>query len=382
MKPRILFVGAGNIDRSQMAEEALVRESARGAIEVCGAGERPDWVVTLGERARVQCPELPGNPWRLHWPLDDLPDSSGTPMTEPAVLRRALDAMEDRLPGLIRMATTRPSARELDLQPGISTVVTGPRMFDPLIDLPRFVSVGFRVIELCLARDTEEFPWRDPGTIRSLRKAAEGHGVTIWSVHAPSVDNQVAAVDARVRQRFVDTLRRTLDVAEELGARVVPFHTGLSPDRVKAGSHSKAAMRSSLEAVAEHARSLACVPGWENAPPGWVDFEPEEIVHWILAMPADGMGFVCDTGHANLLGGDLEGYLPRLASRLASWHFNDNNGKEDIHLLPGRGTLDGRAVRKLREEMNYVGPLILEVWNDRDELQEFLHVARGIAATL
>jgi protein-tyrosine-phosphatase len=101
----VLFLCTGNSARSQMAE-ALVRAGAEGAIEAASAGSRPkplhpnavrvmaedhgidltghepkhldrlagrrfDWVITLCDRVREVCPELPGDPETIHWSIAD-----------------------------------------------------------------------------------------------------------------------------------------------------------------------------------------------------------------------------------------------------------------------------------------------------------------------
>lgn len=104
-RPRVLFVCTGNSGRSPMAE-ALLRARAEGSVEVASAGSRPkplhpaavrvlrdrhgidiegrppvalsslgrrrfDWVVTLCDRVREACPELPGAPELVHWSIAD-----------------------------------------------------------------------------------------------------------------------------------------------------------------------------------------------------------------------------------------------------------------------------------------------------------------------
>ena len=184
MIPRILFICTGNAGRSQIAE-ALARCGWPETIEVCSAGVAPcpnlhptacslmaergcplegqvpksvreacaesvEWVVTIGDRALTECPEIPGNPWRVHWPIADPADADGTPRSEP-LWRATLDEIESRMPEVVRLTQSLPNARSLDGVRGISTVVTEPERFEPAAHLPVFSAVGFRVLELCLA---------------------------------------------------------------------------------------------------------------------------------------------------------------------------------------------------------------------------------------
>jgi ArsR family transcriptional regulator, arsenate/arsenite/antimonite-responsive transcriptional repressor / arsenate reductase (thioredoxin) len=100
---RLLFVCAGNSARSQLAE-AIARELAQGSVEVLSAGPQPtmvhpvaltvlkelglpaedlrskgieqvrgkfDFVVTLCDVAREDCPPFAGRPELVHWSLPD-----------------------------------------------------------------------------------------------------------------------------------------------------------------------------------------------------------------------------------------------------------------------------------------------------------------------
>ena len=104
MKRRVLVVCSGNSARSQMAE-ALIRHEAGDVFEVSSAGTHPgqvrveavavmldlgidisaqgskaltefegqkfDFVITVCDKAREECPVFPGEPQRLHWPFED-----------------------------------------------------------------------------------------------------------------------------------------------------------------------------------------------------------------------------------------------------------------------------------------------------------------------
>jgi protein-tyrosine-phosphatase len=101
---RVLFLCTGNSSRSQIAE-ALATELSDGAIRAASAGSHPkpvhtnavrvmsergvdlsgrrskhldefvgerfDYVITLCDRVRENCPEFPGGPKAIHWSIPD-----------------------------------------------------------------------------------------------------------------------------------------------------------------------------------------------------------------------------------------------------------------------------------------------------------------------
>lgn len=137
---RILFLCTGNSARSQMAE-ALVRELSGGTVEARSAGSRPrpvhpsavrvlaargidisgssskhvrrfartrfDYVVSLCDRVREVCPELPGEPQTIHWSIPDPAAEAGDAAEVDAAFERTCAALETRLHFLLHLLAER-----------------------------------------------------------------------------------------------------------------------------------------------------------------------------------------------------------------------------------------------------------------------------------
>ncbi len=133
---RVLFLGAHNGTRSQMAEGILrelgggrvetasagtevtrvhplaVREMADRGIDVSGhrskhidefLGERFEYVVTVCDNAREACPVFPGDPECIHW---SIPDPSAVEGEEPkrrVAFKRAADELVTRIRYLLAL---------------------------------------------------------------------------------------------------------------------------------------------------------------------------------------------------------------------------------------------------------------------------------------
>jgi arsenate reductase (thioredoxin) len=129
-KKRVLILCTGNSARSQMAE-GLLRHDGGGRFEVFSAGVSPsrvrpeaieamrevgidisgqrsksveefagqafDYVITVCDNAREQCPFFPAETKRIHWSFDDPAAAQGDETARLAVFRRVRDEIRARL---------------------------------------------------------------------------------------------------------------------------------------------------------------------------------------------------------------------------------------------------------------------------------------------
>ena len=127
---RILVLCTGNSARSQMGE-GLFRHDGRGAYEVESAGTKPghvrpeaiavmkelgidisghrsksvnefegqafDYVVTVCDNARDNCPVFPAGTERIHWSFEDPAAVQGTEEERLAAFRRIRDQIQERV---------------------------------------------------------------------------------------------------------------------------------------------------------------------------------------------------------------------------------------------------------------------------------------------
>jgi arsenate reductase len=60
-----------------------------------------DVIVTLSEEAKAHCPRWPGDPVRVHWPVDN-PMSASCPAERESKFRKCYDTMQNRVDALIK----------------------------------------------------------------------------------------------------------------------------------------------------------------------------------------------------------------------------------------------------------------------------------------
>ena len=127
---RVLILCTGNSARSQMAE-GLLRHDGGAGFEVYSAGVRPtgvrpeaveamreigidisahrskpveefegrpfDYVITVCDNAKEQCPVFPAATRRVHWSFDDPAEAEGDFTARLSVFRRVRDEIRARL---------------------------------------------------------------------------------------------------------------------------------------------------------------------------------------------------------------------------------------------------------------------------------------------
>jgi arsenate reductase len=60
-------------------------------------GQQIDYVITVCDNAKEQCPVFPGHAKRIHWSFDDPAAADGDELARLAVFRRVRDEISERL---------------------------------------------------------------------------------------------------------------------------------------------------------------------------------------------------------------------------------------------------------------------------------------------
>ena len=164
------------------------------------------------------------------------------------------------------------------------------------------------------------------------------------SIHAPTVDINIASLNDGIRAESVKQMKECIDYAESINAHAMTVHLG------KIGRNDpplrKAAMDFACESVGElvdHAQNV--IVSIENMPVRKA-FLGNKIEELEFVQKETGCNLTIDVGHGNTTKNNEE--LLELKN-ITYCHLNDNDGVKDQHITLGEGTLDLELLKKVKK---------------------------------
>lgn len=235
---------------------------------------------------------------------------------------------------------------------------------------------GFSAVELWAARP--HWDYDDPDQVARIARSSTQQGLAIVSVHGPfylHVDDAKAGrwltlyhEDPSVRTQALAELKKVLWTAADIGAPVVVVHW----EEVGRGSEELGA----LVEVAGEAGVQIALENSHNRPEASVETLLDVLDRLGSEAPA---GLCFDTGHANVAEDDLLAALRAAAPRLLAFHVHDNDGSEDAHLVPYRGSIDWTTFARSLDELELGRrPFTLELRRYRSYVDDLTAARRAV----
>ncbi|MBK7642677.1 MAG: sugar phosphate isomerase/epimerase [Planctomycetes bacterium] len=219
-----------------------------------------------------------------------------------------------------------------------------------------------------------------PGEPRAIAERARELGLTLAvetgarflldprRKHRPSLLEDSAAE----RERRLDFLRRSIDLAAELGAGLVSIWSGNAPLGERGDSPSGAPdelwerLAQGVARALEHARARGVRLGFEPEPGMFVE-RPAGYLELLrlLGERGKGLGLTLDVGHL-LVTGDLpvDEAIGALAPHLTHVHLDDIRAGVHEHRMFGSGELDLPLTLKALRDAGYAGMAAVELSRD------------------
>ena len=187
-----------------------------------------------------------------------------------------------------------------------------------------------------------------------------------YTIHAPFMDVNIAALGSKSRACSIEQIKDSIDLANEIDAKIVVVHPGLVPFLLKEMPEKIYDIADkSIEEIASYSNDLGVSTTIENMPAF------ESMIYQDLNRLNDivekcGIAMTLDIGHANhsKISPD-EMYF----DSIKHIHAHDNLGDDDTHLALGEGSIQLNDIINTFEEKNYKGIYMIEV-NTKDSIKK------------
>ena len=227
-----------------------------------------------------------------------------------------------------------------------------------LIDaIPILADQGVTAIEIG-NHYPHDFNSNDPEEIRELIDQIKTCGIRIHSIHAPFGEFfDISSLNDNIHERGVTSLIETIELAGLLNANCIIVHASniVEDNRKRRFDRACGVIRE----ISNIARDSGIMLALENLPSQYLGYTTEELFIMLGSAAKDSTGICFDSGHANLTDNFYK-YANLLLPWAITTHLHDNNGIEDQHLFPGKGTIDWRKFYKQYRESKCGATIMLE----------------------
>jgi sugar phosphate isomerase/epimerase len=216
--------------------------------------------------------------------------------------------------------------------------------------LKKFAGAGFNTVEIWA--DQIHLDPRNNPDLESITKIVTENNLSIHSVHAPFHGLFVGSVDETELRETEHWILASIHYASKLKAKIVVVHP-LTIDLKKVDQTSLAATQQLISRLVDEAEKVGVTIAIENlpfAPPIYTSMQS-----LVELFPDQRIGFCLDIGHSYLNHFDILNEIKVSGSRLVSSHISNNDGKSDLHSLPGNGKIDmDQVLETLRTKTDLV----------------------------
>ena len=248
----------------------------------------------------------------------------------------------------------------------VSGYGTGFSRADVERELSALSSMGFGSVQFEVFEREMLEGWEGLGYKSAFSTASET-GIKVSAFVAHFVGHYFASSNEDCSGAALSDFSRVLEILDTVDNEVpaaVPLlpHKGKEPaDKAKTADLLALMNRK----AAEHGRDfiIEIVPA--SAAGSYSEFIESEP--W--KQTCSEIGFLLDTGHANVTGENIPQLIDRMGDRLKALHLSDNDGKVNLSLKPGDGSLDWNEITASLYRNGYKGSFDLEIVADKTQLE-------------
>ncbi len=219
--------------------------------------------------------------------------------------------------------------------------------------IEQYAKAGIAAMEISVREGAEdEIRWD------ALRRAAEQHGVELWSFHLPfSEEISIANPDKALREKTIALHAGLIAKAADAGVKTVILHPSSEPIAESARGDAIKTAQESLGKIAQIAAGAGTTVAVENLPRTCLGRTSAEMLELLCA--DERLKSCLDTNH--LLTQPLSEYIREVGSRLITLHVSDYDFGNERHWLPGEGKICWQGLIDTLKSVHYSGPFLYEV---------------------
>lgn len=251
----------------------------------------------------------------------------------------------------------------------------------PMIEsLRRSNDAGFKVFEAGFCRalygqnDLVEDNWEQ--LMYDLRNEAEKLGVEFSQSHPVFIPGNFDEKPVEFQQLYNEMMKRSIIASSILGAKWAVLHP-VEEREVTAFDTEYNIKKNTeffgwvIELAKKHNVGIIFenMPERENSKRRFCS-HAGELAALIDSFNDPDIGACWDFGHGNFLYKDQRVALRTLGKRIKGTHVQDNNGKEDAHMLPFHGNIDWHSIMPVLTEIGYEGDFNFEVHKEFDNIPD------------
>ncbi|UCG36421.1 MAG: sugar phosphate isomerase/epimerase [Candidatus Bathyarchaeota archaeon] len=203
--------------------------------------------------------------------------------------------------------------------------------------------------------------------VNKLLEIGEKHDIS-YTLHAPFAAVNIAAPTRSTRRFMIKRLDKSLRFALDLNCELMVFHSGLHTgiSRFYPGEDWKVNIESVRE-ILTLSRKYGVQVVIENCPEpyGFILKSWEQFSEFFDEVDEE-IGLALDVGHSNISGQTIA-FIEAFRKRIVHIHCHDNDGKHDLHLGVGEGTVNWEAFSDGIKEVGFQGSVIVESYSGLDD---------------
>ncbi|MFQ6068384.1 MAG: sugar phosphate isomerase/epimerase family protein [Candidatus Bathyarchaeia archaeon] len=186
-----------------------------------------------------------------------------------------------------------------------------------------------------------------------------------YTLHAPFANINIAAPMEDMRNFILKRLEKSMAFAQQLECRLMVFHPGFRTgiSGFYPGMDWKTNIKSVQNLLALSRKNEVRI-AIENCPEpyGFLMKNAEQFSRFFNELNED-IGLVLDVGHSNI-NGQTHALIKAFSKKIIHIHAHDNDGKNDLHLGVGYGTVNWQQFAEDIKRISFKGLVMVESYHN------------------